>query len=261
MILATDLDSAFLGGQSLHKQQLYRLIRKNASIRLIFVTGRGLESVIPLLNDPIIPNPDFIICDVGATVVNGHTLEPVEPLQNEIDKKWPGRLKIFECLNDFTTLQYQDVPQQHRCSFYCTDEKMIQKVGKKVNAIDCSIIHSAGKYLDVMPQGTDKGNTLLKLVNYLNADVEDVLVAGATLNDLSMYQYGFKGVVVGKSEQKLVQLTRNITNVYTAKEEGAGGIIEAIRNFDLLAHSAINITAETLQLEKMSSSRNALCRH
>ena len=118
MILATDLDGTFLGGKSLHKQQLYRLVRKDTSIILVFVTGRGLETVIPLLNDPIMPNPDYIICDVGATIVNGHTLEAVEPLQNDIEKNWPGVLKIQECLKDLTELHYQEVPQQRRCSFY-----------------------------------------------------------------------------------------------------------------------------------------------
>ena len=87
MLLATDLDGTFLGGKSLHKQLLYQFIRDQQDIQLVFVTGRGLESVIPLLNDPIIPNPDYIICDVGATIVNGHTLEPVESLQASIEKK------------------------------------------------------------------------------------------------------------------------------------------------------------------------------
>src|SRR6188768_4111586 len=125
MILATDLDGTFLGGKSLHKQQLYRLIRKENDIRLIFVTGRGLETVIPLLNDPIIPNPDFIICDVGATIVNGHTLEAIEPLQHEIEKKWPGHFRIKEAIKEIAGLEYQEVPQQRRCSFCARDKEVI----------------------------------------------------------------------------------------------------------------------------------------
>ena len=177
MILATDLDGTFLGGKSLHKQQLYRLIRKDKSICLIFVTGRGLETVIPLLNDPIIPNPDFIICDVGATIVNGHTLEAIEPLQNEIEKNWPGRIKVLECLKDLPGLQYQEVPQQRRCSFYTDDENIIENVKNKVAEIDCDVIYSAGKFLDVLPKGVNKGSTLISLVTYLKASAEDVLVA------------------------------------------------------------------------------------
>ncbi len=232
MLLATDLDGTFLGGKSLRKQQLYRLIRKNAQLRLVFVTGRGLETVIPLLNDPIIPNPDFIICDVGATVVNGHTLEAMEPIQNEIEMKWPGIHRIRECLADLPGLEYQEVPQQRRCSFFVEDEKVIELVRERVAALDCEVIHSAGKYLDVLPKDVNKGNTLSALVRLLQADAEQVLVAGDTLNDLAMYQCGYKGVVVGNSEQKLLDAVVGIPNIFLAKEEGAGGILESIAGFE-----------------------------
>ena len=183
MILATDLDGTFLGGKSLHKQQLYRLIRKDKSICLIFVTGRGLETVIPLLNDPIIPNPDFIICDVGATIVNGHTLEAIEPLQNEIEKNWPGRIKVLECLKDLPGLQYQEVPQQRRCSFYTDDENINENVKNKVAEIDCDVIYSAGKFLDVLPKGVNKGSTLISLVTYLKASAEELPIAPVSVSN------------------------------------------------------------------------------
>ena len=92
MLLATDLDGTFLGGKSLHKQLLYQFIRDQQDIQLVFVTGRGLESVIPLLNDPIIPNPDYIICDVGATIVNGHTLVHGQIIQGVAGDKYIGRV-------------------------------------------------------------------------------------------------------------------------------------------------------------------------
>ena len=58
MLLATDLDGTFLGGSQEQRQQLYQLIAAHPDIDLIFVTGRGLESVMPLLADPTIPQPD-----------------------------------------------------------------------------------------------------------------------------------------------------------------------------------------------------------
>src|SRR4051794_5413243 len=90
LLLATDLDGTFLGGSDLHKQLLYEQLSTRTDISVIFVTGRGLQSVMPLLNDPQIPNPSYIICDVGATVLNGATLDPVQPLQAQIESKWPG---------------------------------------------------------------------------------------------------------------------------------------------------------------------------
>lgn len=229
----------------MHKQKLYRLIRENTSIRLVFVTGRGLETVIPLLNDPIIPNPDFIICDVGATVVNGHTLEPVEQLQSDIEKRWPGSLKIRECLKHIDELRYQEVPQQRRCSFYTNDESIVGEVKEIIEEIGCDVIYSANKFLDVLPGNTNKGTTLTNLVKYLNEDPEDVLVAGDTLNDLEMYRCGFKGVVVGNAEKKLTEATRGMPLIYHAEAEGAGGIIESMQNFERLTKFVEGIAEET----------------
>ena len=69
MLLATDLDGTFLGGSAEDRQTLYQLVSGSQDIQLVFVTGRGLEAVMPLLSDPLVPTPDYIICDVGGTVV------------------------------------------------------------------------------------------------------------------------------------------------------------------------------------------------
>lgn len=48
MLLATDLDGTFLAGDPDNRQRLYALISAHPWIKLVFVTGRGLESVQPL---------------------------------------------------------------------------------------------------------------------------------------------------------------------------------------------------------------------
>lgn len=232
MVLATDLDGTFLGGVSIQKQQLYDLIKNDSDAQLIFVTGRGLESVLPVLNDPGIPLPDYIICDVGATIVNGHTLEPVGSLQSDIEQRWPGRSKITEQLQGIDGLSYQEVPQQRRCSFFTESELTIGRVRAAVNEMDCEVIYSANRFLDVLPWGVNKGTSLTKLMAFLEINAEEVLVAGDTLNDLAMYRCGYKGVVVGNSEDKLVKATAGIEDIYYAAAAGAGGIMEAILHFD-----------------------------
>ena len=71
LILATDLDGTFLPPANMYEgARLYRLIREHRErIALIFVTGRGFESILTLLDDPSIPIPDYIIADVGGTVL------------------------------------------------------------------------------------------------------------------------------------------------------------------------------------------------
>lgn len=238
MVLATDLDGTFLRGTSLHKQQLYGLIEDNKDITLVFVTGRGLETVIPLLTDPFIPDPDFIICDVGATIVDGYSLQPIEPIHREIERKWPGSVKVRDCLKDISNLQYQEVPQQRRCSFFLKDESVLGEIRTRINEMGCDVIYSAGIYLDVLPKNVNKGRSLANLVNHLQVNAGDVLVAGDTMNDLAMYQYGFKGVIVGDAEVQLIESTRNIPNIYRTEFPGAGGIIMGMEYFGFISRFA-----------------------
>jgi len=239
MLLATDLDGTFLAGDPENRLKLYRLIVAHPEIDLVFVTGRGLEAVLPLLSDPTIPQPDYIICDVGCTVVHGASQQAIQPLQGEIDELWPGEQVVESALSSFEGLQRQEVPQERRVSYFCDNDLVNEDMLARVSALSCDVLFSAGKYLDILPRGVNKGRTLSRLVEHLGVDPESVLVAGDTLNDLSMYQHEFKGVCVGASEAGLLAATEHQARVLHAGASGCGGILEAFEHFGYLGHLGI----------------------
>jgi glucosylglycerol-phosphate synthase/sucrose-6F-phosphate phosphohydrolase len=239
MLLATDLDGTFLAGDPENRLKLYRLIVAHPEIDLVFVTGRGLEAVLPLLSDPTIPQPDYIICDVGCTVVHGASQQAIQPLQGEIDELWPGEQVVERALSSFEGLQRQEVPQERRVSYFCDNDLVSEDMLARVSALSCDVLFSAGKYLDILPQGVNKGRTLSRLIEHLGVDPESVLVAGDTLNDLSMYQHEFKGVCVGESEAGLLAATEHQARVLHAGASGCGGILEAFEHFGYLGQMGI----------------------
>lgn len=255
LLLATDLDGTFLAGKSLFKQQLYRMMRERDDVVLVFVSGRGLETVIPLLNDPIIPNPHYIISDVGATIVNGLTLEPIQPLQASIEDKWPGSINISNKFKEVKGLEWQEVPQMRRCSYYFDEHTDLEQVNYIAQSLGCDVLMSAGKYLDILPHGVNKGSSLTQLVNLLKISKKDVLVAGDTLNDLSLYTTDYKGVVVGAAEEKLIEATSDNPLVYQAEKPGCGGILEAIKHFDEFSDY---LTGEEFEKVKVAGVENQL---
>jgi glucosylglycerol-phosphate synthase len=236
LLLATDLDGTFLAGKSLYKQQLYRLMRERQDTMLVFVTGRGLETVIPLLKDPVIPNPHYIICDVGATIVNGMTLESIQPLQASIEEKWPGHLNIYTKLKKIKGLKRQEVPQMRRCSFFYDDATDLEQLNSIAKSLNVDVLLSAEKYVDILPAGINKGFSLQQLAKLLQVPAKNILVAGDTLNDLSLFQTGYKGVVVGDAEKKLTEATRDMAHIYQAEKTGCGGILEALSHFHDFHH-------------------------
>ncbi len=231
MLLATDLDGTFLGGRQADRLKLYRLIREQENIRLMFVTGRGIESVMPLLDNPVIPDPDYIICDVGATILNGQTLEPVQPIQSEIENQWPGTLVIQKRMRKVKGLRLQPVSQQRRCSFFYDERTDIETVKKIADEMGLDVLLSAGRFLDILPKNINKGSTLKRLVKLMQFSAKDILVAGDTLNDRSLYDTQYKGVVVGAAEPALMDYTNGMANVLQAKSHGAGGILESMKHF------------------------------
>lgn len=237
LLLATDLDGTFLAGDARKRKQLYYLVETHPEIQLAWVTGRGLEAVLPLLSDPALPRPDFIICDVGATVIRTSDMRPFQPLQSKIESRWPGEHAVAEAMQKFEGLIRQEVPQQRRCSYYCCPEQL-QEMRAQIEAVaeslECEVLYSADRYLDILPRTTDKGTTLSALIGHLGIAPQRVLVAGDTLNDLSMYAEGFPGVCVGDSEPALLEATAALDNVLHANQPGCGGILQAMAHFELL---------------------------
>jgi len=237
MLLATDLDGTFLAGTSASRRRLYRLMDRRARQTLVWVTGRGRESVLSLLADPMLPQPDYVICDVGATVLDAADLRPVQPLQSRIESRWPGEYAVEDAMRAFPALVRQEVPQERRCSYYCSPGELAgirDDVERVAASLGCEVLYSAGLYFDILPKGTSKGSTLAALVGELKFPSKQVLVAGDTLNDLSMYGEGFLGVCVGDAEPALLQATDDAPGVLHADETGCGGILQAIEHFGLL---------------------------
>lgn len=231
LVLATDLDGTFLGGSDQQRSEFYQYLQQwRDRLILVFVTGRDLDFIQALRQQPGFPQPDYIIGDVGTTIVNGETLKPVAEVQDWVAERWGNaNERVKAMMANEPGLELQPVPTERRVSyFYKPDLLQASTVAKVVNAgFDC--ILSAELYLDVMPKGISKGPTLLKCIETLGWDADHVIPCGDTLNDLSLFQTGLKSVAVGNAEPKLVEKIKDMSNVYHSSEPGVAGIWDGLR--------------------------------
>lgn len=235
-VLATDLDGTFLGGTEEERRTLYGLLEVRRDRVLIFVTGRDLDFVRHLVDEVGIPRPDYVVGDVGTTIADGAHFRPVEALEEEIKGAWADAgPRVQRLLENEPGLRPQPTAFRYRLSYFYDPAQLSFATVRKVQAAGFDCVLSAETYFDVLPRGISKGPTLLKLLRALGLPEERVLVAGDTLNDLSLFQTGLLGVAVGNSEPKLIEAIRGLERVHRAERHGAGGILEALDHFGLLA--------------------------
>ncbi len=231
-VLVTDLDGTLLGGDRTDRRRLRQALDRHPELTVVFATGRSLPSVERILRgDPLVPSPRWIIADVGASVIDGSDRTVVGPLQDRLRHGWPGQRCVRERLARFPELVYQDgVVQEGRCSFFLRPEQLCEAITDAVRELGCGWTYSADRYFDVLPVRASKGNALALLARRQRWRMDSVLVAGDSLNDLSLFQLGARGVLMSNAEAALRERIPDRADVHRPERPGAAGILSALES-------------------------------
>lgn len=239
-VLATDLDGTFLGGSDPERRQFYDWIEgMRARVGLIFVTGRDPGYVRELTRKRRVPKPDFVVGDVGTTIAEvdeDHFLNPIPELEAEIEAAWNNAgMRVQAALQGVGGLRLQSTGFRYRVSYDMDPDRFEARALDIVAGLGLDALVSDNRFFDVLPKDVSKGPSLLRLLTHLGVDSRKVLVAGDTLNDLSMLSMGLPAVAVGNSEPALLERVAELPHVHAARQPGVAGIAEAILHHKLFA--------------------------
>lgn len=232
-ILATDLDGTFLGGTDTDREALYQWIGQHRRhLILIFVSGRGQRFMRELARAlPV--RPDHCIGDVGTTVRVGPDLRPHPQMESWLDAHWlpdaPARIDTL--MRRHPLLREQPEIEGRRRSYLFDNAHAALVAASAVRTAGFDALISDRRYFDVLPPGLQKGPTLLRLLDTLGLPRERTLVAGDTLNDLSMFRTGLTSVLVGNRETALDTLLPARAHIWRSSLPGAGAVLEALTRF------------------------------
>lgn len=229
-VLVLDLDGIIVGAP---RHQLVTLARavEARRINVIWATGRALSQVYPVWSMPTVPKPRYIIADVGATVVDGESLRPIETVQSEIEKRFPGRHKILQAFAHIANCTPQPVPQERRCSFYLPPEAFGDHLAQLAESLGCAATYSANQYLDVLPLGVSKGETLVRLLDAVGLSSSEILVIGDSMNDHSLFKVAHYGAIPSNAEPQLRRRLHGRPNIFSSTVEGSAAALEALQHF------------------------------
>ncbi|MEV0410926.1 trehalose-6-phosphate synthase [Streptomyces sp. NPDC050448] len=229
-VLVTDLDGTLLAGDEDSRSRLRHALDRHPDITVVYATGRSLSSVRTMLaEEPLAPWPRWIIADVGASIIDTTDMSHSESLERPLRTGWPGRRRVRRALRRFPQLVPQDaVVQEGRCSYYLAAEHLSDEITTAVEELGCSWTYSADLYFDVLPACAGKGPALRELMRRLHWPRAHLLVAGDSLNDLSLFRLGTHGVVVGNAEPALVAQVAAEPLVHHPELDGAAAVLHAL---------------------------------
>ncbi|MEZ5589709.1 MAG: HAD-IIB family hydrolase [Gammaproteobacteria bacterium] len=272
LLLCTDLDRTLLPNgpqpESPQARARFAALAARPEIDLVYVTGRDQARVREAIASYQLPQPDYVIADVGTSIYRNEddTWHPLHAWQTEITRDWRDisgpEIRVF--LHNLESLQAQEDSKQglFKLSYYVplqTDKTkllsainaLLQQHGIRANLI-WSIDEPAGTgLLDILPASATKYHALDFLRCQTAHAVSYTLFAGDSGNDLDILGSEIPAVLVANASAEVEQDARtaaatrgHTARLYVAKGDFLGmngnysaGILEGFAHyFPHLAH-------------------------
>lgn len=235
-LLATDMDGTFIGDDGA-MLRLWDACDAN-KITLAFSTGRHLKSIQDFYDEKNIGRrADLCVCMVGTDIwlrrEDRYVLD--EGWHEVISAAW-DKAAVEEILHEIPEARMQDAQWQSRfkSSYYLEEnvEARLAQIRQRLTekGLQAKVVYSAGKFLDLLPSRSGKGEAVRYAAQQLGIPPENVITAGDTGNDLDMMraELGFRGVAVGNAAPELRSF--RAPHVYHAQQNFAAGILEGLQH-------------------------------
>ncbi len=225
LLLCTDLDRTLLPNgpqpESPRARERLHALAAHDGIILAYVTGRDRGLVEAAIDQYRLPQPDFVISDVGTNIydLRSGQWRIWEQWQEEIAPDWNGhsREQLQQLLSGHhDQLQLQEPEKQNRfkLSYYVSrkldwealDRSMAACLSK--NRIDASLIWSVDEaadtgLLDVLPKRATKLHAVEFLQQSLGMPRDRTLFAGDSGNDLPVLASAIPSVLVANAMESV----------------------------------------------------------
>lgn len=235
-LFSSDLDGTLAGDRAASHRFAEWWATLPADIRpiLVYNSGRLLDDMAEFVPEEGLPQPDYFIGGVG-TMLSGGSAELGIGYGKVLGSGF-DRDRIAEALQKVATVTLQPERYQHahKSSWYLHDatEAQIREIEQHFgeNGLDVKLIYSSHRDLDVLPRVADKGEALRWLCDKLDIGLDEVVVAGDTGNDASMFRLpGVRGVMPSNAREELTMLAKGNPAIHRTGKPEADGIIEGLR--------------------------------
>lgn len=206
---------------------------------LVYSTGRLDADAKSVIEASGMPDPDFYTTGVGTMIYEVSKGEMMQGFAKLLNDGW-DYAKVREYIARLPGIVEQPPECLHewKSSWFWEgksgDEIEVLRVELAAAGLEAQVIYSTGRDLDLLPLAANKGNAIAWLCRYLGLGLDEIVVAGDSGNDSSMFLMdGVRGVVPGNVSPELVEALAGI-EVFRAKGRCAAGTMEGLRHYGVL---------------------------
>ena len=231
-LLVSDLDGTLLGNDEALRRFAGWYGAHRDRLGLVYASGRGVDSVMRVIKTTDLPEPVAVIGGVGTEICLYPSTTPLPVWTKQISAGWDGE-RIRRVLARLTGLEPQPAEFQSalKVSYYLHGARpdAIDELRRilRTAGLRAAVLYSSDRDLDVLPAGVDKGAAAAFLAERWGFAAEEIIVAGDSGNDLSLFEQGFEGIIVHNAQWELRRL-RGAT-VYHADRAVAAGVLEGLQ--------------------------------
>ncbi|MCW8854498.1 MAG: HAD-IIB family hydrolase [Gammaproteobacteria bacterium] len=230
LLLCTDLDRTLLPNgaepESSQARKKFRQLAEHSQVTLVYVTGRHQQLVKQAIEKYQLPQPDFVIADVGSTIYeitngNWHYLQTWEKV---INNDWQGKntCELQTLFIDIKNIKLQEASKQntHKLSYYIPSNSDQQKIianMKKIleqQSVAANLIYSFDQQantglLDVLPASAGKRQAIEFLMQQLGFDYSETIFAGDSGNDICVMSSPIQSILVANADKDVRAMATN----------------------------------------------------
>ncbi len=230
-LLISDVDYTLLGDDDDLAKFSNWYDRNKSHVRLVLTSGRFSDSIIESIETTLLPDPDVVIGGVGSEICFYPSREVVPGWPVCQLEHWDGD-RARSILAGFKRLEPQadKFQSDYKVSYFLrdADPSELKQICTMLleQSIRPELVYSSKRDLDVLPEGCNKGSAAEYVAHYLGFEACDVIVCGDSANDIAMFDYGFRGVIVGNAHPELKAL--DSPAVYKSTYKYARGVLDGV---------------------------------
>jgi len=225
LLLCTDLDRTLIPNgpqpESPGAREIFAALVKDTRVVLAYVTGRHRQLVEEAVEQYGLPQPDFVIGDVGTTIYRierGGNWRLDTSWDKQIGSDWNdmSNRDLQRLLSDIGTLRLQETHKQnsHKLSYYhaldsdrgaisSAIETRLQSQGIKARLVWSVDEPEDIGLLDILPRSASKYHAVAWLQRQLGFTDDDTVFSGDSGNDIEVLASPVPAVLVANCEAQV----------------------------------------------------------